>query len=657
MGGIFLSYAREDRACAERLARVLEDAGHQVWWDRHIDGGEDFAQEIEEQLDKADVVLVAWSKESIASRWVRDEAAVGGDTGRLVPVSIDGSRPPMGFRQFHTLDLTRWKNAARDSRTAELLRAVEGRLAEPGKSTSHQRQLGDRSAVNRGLPKGIPAATLILVLIAGLAYLWLSRAHSGDGGSKPTIAVLPFTTTSSDDQLKSLASQARDSTGHTLSDSGMPVRLLDSAPPGGAVPADYLLSADFSSGPEAIVATVRLEEAARRETIWSRRIEVERKDASLLPDRVGAQTAGSLSWAAVLRALGGSPAVPVELKADLLRQLGGTGDPIQYFQISQRLVRKWPEVGLTQLGLGFFTGFALAEIPRDQRPEAVTAARQAAARAQALMPDFGDAYVPQCLLQPPIHFAQCEDQFRQGIRADPDAPFVNSFLAALLNNVGRTSEAFEVTRLSHLHDPYLPSKIALMIQMLTVMGDDAGAYRLYRQAIGWWPDSGLQQGLFWGLIERGDFDAIVRLGDRIGPTDIDPGYVGMIAIARAVKARSNASLQRECGRQNGHWLEPAECMLAFATLGDLNAAYALADQLYPDRFGGTPQEAEGLWLDNPDGMPLEFLTSRAAAPLRRDPRYIALAQRTGLLAYWRSGRRPDFCNKQPEAICATLLRR
>ena len=105
MGRIFLSYAREDRAFAERLARVLEQAGYEVWWDRHIDGGEEFAAEIEAELDKANAVVVLWSKNSVKSRWVRDEAAVGGDTGRLVPVSVDGFLPPMGFRQFHTIDL------------------------------------------------------------------------------------------------------------------------------------------------------------------------------------------------------------------------------------------------------------------------------------------------------------------------------------------------------------------------------------------------------------------------------------------------------------------------------------------------------------------------------------------------------------------------
>jgi hypothetical protein len=74
MAAIFLSYAREDRRFAKKLAQLLESAGHSVWWDSRIGGGEDFSARIEAELDKSDVVLVAWSKESVKSRWVRDEA-------------------------------------------------------------------------------------------------------------------------------------------------------------------------------------------------------------------------------------------------------------------------------------------------------------------------------------------------------------------------------------------------------------------------------------------------------------------------------------------------------------------------------------------------------------------------------------------------------
>ena len=67
MTKIFLSYDREDLPTARKLAGALEQSGHSVWWDRHIKGGLQFASEIEQALEAADVVIVLWSKNSVES--------------------------------------------------------------------------------------------------------------------------------------------------------------------------------------------------------------------------------------------------------------------------------------------------------------------------------------------------------------------------------------------------------------------------------------------------------------------------------------------------------------------------------------------------------------------------------------------------------------
>jgi hypothetical protein len=95
-------------------------------------------------------------------------------------------------------------------------------------------------------------------------------------------------------------------------------------------------------------------------------------------------------------------------------------------------------------------------------------------------------------------------------------------------------------------------------------------------------------------------------------------------------------------------------MLAYGLVGDLDSAFRIADRLYPSRRGRTPADEERIWLDDPDAAPLAPLTGPAAAPLRRDPRFLALADRVGLLEYWRSGRLPDFCRDKPEPICSKL---
>jgi hypothetical protein len=96
-------------------------------------------------------------------------------------------------------------------------------------------------------------------------------------------------------------------------------------------------------------------------------------------------------------------------------------------------------------------------------------------------------------------------------------------------------------------------------------------------------------------------------------------------------------------------------MTVLARLGDADGAFAIADKLYPNRIGRTAADEDRIWFDRPFVNGTEYLTGPGAAALRRDPRFLPLAERTGLLRYWRSGRFPDFCNSpRPEPICARL---
>lgn len=131
MARVFLSYAREDMAAAKQLAVGIERAAHSVWWDHHIQGGSRFASEIDRELRNADVVVVLWSKTSVESAWVQDEAAEGRDSGRLVPTIMDGVKPPLGFRQFQSIDFGDWDGSDEPKALGDLLGAIAQMTGEP----------------------------------------------------------------------------------------------------------------------------------------------------------------------------------------------------------------------------------------------------------------------------------------------------------------------------------------------------------------------------------------------------------------------------------------------------------------------------------------------------------------------------------------------
>ena len=656
MGRIFLSYAREDRASAECLARVLEGAGHSAWWDRHIDSGEEFSAEFEAELDKSDVVLVAWSKLSIKSRWVRDDAAVGGDTGRLVPVTVDGSLPPMGFRQFQTLDLTGWKGGKRDARTAQLLHAVERRLKGTAKAAAAA-TVERRRRLKWPSGKAIwpMAAALVLAIVVGVSiFVWNGRQTRGPI-PKPTIALLPFTTPSSDAELRDIAAQARESLSHTLSQTGLPVRLVDSATAARRSAGDFLLSGEVNKSGDKVVATVHLDEAIHGVTVFTQRFEAAGEDDRNLPERIGAQIA-SFFDASNLMILDRRHPMDPALMADLLS--AQIGNFVGQYQIMKRVAAKAPDEPAALIGEAFFTGLALPELPRDERQQAIIDARRAAEKALKLAPEYGGTYASWCLLHSETRKAECEDHIRAGSRIDSDEPWLRQFLADAMLTVGRFDEAVALTNLSYTHEPYSFFMIRTMLRTLEFTGDGDGARELFQQGVRWYPEAkgSFFRNRLFGLLYRGDFEAMQRLEQEVGPNVLAADYTRSEAIAAALKSKSKPALRRACAKSEP-FLLTLRCMIAFAVIGDEDSAYAIADKLYPNRLGHTPAETERIWLDEPDGGgPLDYITSPAAAAMRRDRRFLPLAQRTGLLDYWRSGRAPDFCRKQPEPICGQLLK-
>jgi len=194
---LFLSYSRPDRAVAEQLAERLGQAGHTIWWDALIEGGANFSSSIREALDAADVVIVLWSDSAIESDWVRDEAAQGRDRHRLVPLSIDGSQPPLGFRQYQVIDLARWRGDPAAPEMDAILRAVAitaGQAAPVLSRTSLKRaRLG---ASRRQVLIGAGAGSLV----AGGGALIAWQKGLGPAGDAPVqaIAVLPYKNLSGD---------------------------------------------------------------------------------------------------------------------------------------------------------------------------------------------------------------------------------------------------------------------------------------------------------------------------------------------------------------------------------------------------------------------------------------------------------------------------
>lgn len=515
---------------------------------------------------------------------------------------------------------------------------------------------GSRGIRKPALLTGAIALLAVIGLLVGIPMA--TRKSQRDTGLL-TIGLLPFKADASDALARNLAFAARDSVAHALSQTRF--ALAESEQGNSRQPdADFLLSADVSGTPRAITATVRMEQAAQHNIVYSHQFTVPRDQAWSLPEFIGPQVAGSLGWTEpMLRADHRYPSNP-KIVADLLQRTDVQQVSwLSGYEHALRDARAAPGSAVAQIALAYNAGFFLPNFRPEQQAAVLGSGREAAARGEQLAPDFGDSYIPWCLLHSRALLAACEDRLREGLRHDPDAPWAGYYLADRIKDAGRLNEALDLVGQSLAADPFIPEKIALNLRLLEATGGTDSAERLYQQARRWWPGHNM---MLWdrlyGLMTDGNFVGLERFAAELhdqGSETIWPGvgeFTG--AIATHVLHKDLAAVRRKCLGQ-GLSFQHDLCMVAFAQLGDNQDAMAFADAAFPDRVGRSAAEQEKLWLERPFVTDTDILTGPGAASLRRDPRYLALAQRLGLLAYWRSGRLPDFCRTPtPEPICKAL---
>lgn len=132
MADLFISYAREDSDRAKLIANSLEAEGFSVFWDNEIPAGQTWADFIEAKLTNSAAVLVVWTETSTKSQWVREEARMGRDAGKLIPVQLDGAMPPFGFGEVQAANLSGWAGDRASADWQRLVAAIRYALDKAG---------------------------------------------------------------------------------------------------------------------------------------------------------------------------------------------------------------------------------------------------------------------------------------------------------------------------------------------------------------------------------------------------------------------------------------------------------------------------------------------------------------------------------------------
>jgi TolB-like protein/Tfp pilus assembly protein PilF len=271
---VFLSYSHDDAATARRFAEALQAEGFSVWWDTALRSGEVFDAAIEAALRAAKAVVVLWSARSVASRWVRAEAALADRNGALVPAMIEACERPIMFELTHTADLVHWRGDPQDPEWRDLLADVRRLVTgeEPSGAASVAPPRAPRSA-RRGRPA---IAVLPFANRSGLAEDDVFAAVLAED----VIAAL-----SANEDIKVIAGSAT---------AGYRGKAVDVRAIGRELKVRYVLEgAVRRSGPDMRV-TAQLVEAETSNVLWSQKFDRPLADLGALEEDLVTEVAGHL---------------------------------------------------------------------------------------------------------------------------------------------------------------------------------------------------------------------------------------------------------------------------------------------------------------------------------------------------------------------------
>ena len=623
---IFLSYKAEDRARLAPLVAALEAEGFSVWWDARIGGGSNWRREIEEHLDSAGCVIVAWSKGSVGPEgdFVRDEATRARRLGTYLPIRIDSVEPPLGFGEVQALSLKGWSGKRSDARFQALRDAVRRRLAgeEPGPAPAFR-------APARVPRRAVLAGGAVAIAAAG-AGGWLVLRPGSENAKR--IAVLPFANLSNDPEQDYFSDGIAEELRAALSRIGMEVmgrassvavKDLDTRTAAARLKVAHVLTGSVRRSPQLIRITAQLVSGEDGVERWAQSYDRAPGDAIRIQADIAHNVARALS-------------IALGQKARTALALGGTSD-----SLAQDLVLRGREqwvradsaeklekaLELTDAAIARDPHYADAHVQRsmilmtlaeNDPTDGAAVARQlasaesAARRAAEIAPRLGSAHVALARLATNrIDIAGTLDHTERALELSPDDPQVLLDASTTLATLGRGQEGLRLAdrliALDGLNARAFARK-SLILLLLRRYRESIEAVAAADRIAPGNPARAAVAGDAWLLLGRPD-KALAEYA-KMPPDDYLRMTGEAIAAARAGDRGKAEQLMADMKRLFGASTSYQYAMI-HAQLGDRNRAFAEFDNALAAKDPGLMGLKTDVFLD----------------PIRSDPRYSALLRK------------------------------
>jgi TolB-like protein/Flp pilus assembly protein TadD len=622
---VFLSYASQDAAAAQKICEALRAASIEVFFDQsELRGGDAWDQKIRRQIKNCALFIPVISRHTHerAEGYFRLEWKLAIDRSHLivanraflVPVVIDDTRDDDENvpDRFHEVQWTRLPGGETHRTFVERVSALlSGEASTSVRAPSPDRELAPASSrPKRVLPlavAGVIALTLLGVLgVFGLQQLRRPRP-SVPGES---IAVLPLTNESGDAKEQYFSDGISEDLITALSQfPGLNVigrsssfqfrdSKEDSRSIGAKLGVAHLLEGSVRRSGDVVRVSAELINTANGIAQWSDRYDRPYKDLFALQDEITRAVAGALrtkllpgEHAAAQSERppsGGLDAYNAFLQGRFYNSRATEADFRKAIEFFTQATELDPHYALAWSTLSrAWTNLSIHFLEGTRAQDAFANARAAADRALALSPELADAHVARGFLHLVADFdwRGAEAEFHRAIELAPSDAEAKFWLGRQLAVLGNVDRAIEFTREALATEPLQAYWYSWLANYLSGLNRVDEAERAVLRAIELQPGAAsYHERLAIIEIQRGDAQAALAAAEHEPPGNWQDIALALARQIGSERIAADAALKTLIDKWAG--AAPYQIAEVYALRNDAKETFAWLDRAWSGRDGG-----------------------------------------------------------------------